>query len=147
MHTATMRHPRRPAAHGFTLVELMIVVAIIAILAAVAVPQYRDYVTRSRIPDATSALATRQVQIEQYFLDNRTYVGAPGCANDTTTSTSFNFGCSAATATAFSLTATGKNAMSGFSYTVNQAGAKSSTAPTGWTGSTTCWATKKDGSC
>ncbi|MFN3303413.1 MAG: type IV pilin protein [Roseateles sp.] len=140
---------RTHASQGFTLIELMIAVAIVAILTAVAVPQYSAYVTRSRVPDATSALATKQVQIEQFFLDNRTYAGAPACASDATTSKYFTFACSSATATGFTLTATGKNAMAGFSYTVNQAGAKSTTVPadSGWTGSSTCWVTKKDGTC
>lgn len=140
--------PRRPVTQrGFTLIEMMITVVIIVILAAVSMPQYTAYVTRGRVPDATSALATKQVLIEQFFQDNRTYVGAPGCASDASTSKYFTFACSAATTSTFTLTATGKGAMSGFSYSVNQAGAKSSSGPTGWTGSSSCWITKKDGSC
>lgn len=146
-----MKHaamPRRPVTqHGFTLIEMMITVAIIVILSAIAVPQYTAYITRGRVPDATSALAIKQVQIEQHFQDNRTYVGARGCENDTTTSKYFTFACSAATATTFTLVATGQGAMNGFSYSVNQAGAKSSSGPTGWTGSNNCWITKKDGTC
>ncbi len=140
--------PRRSLRHrGFTLIEVMITVAIVVILAAVAVPQYTAYITRGRIPDATSALAVKQVQLEQFFLDNRTYAGAKTCDTDNTTSKYFTFSCSVANATAFTLNATGKGAMSGFSYSVNQAGAKSSSGPTGWTGSNTCWVTKKDGTC
>ncbi len=143
------RQPRPSAAQGFTLIELMIAVAIVAILAAVAVPQYSQYVTRGRVPDATSALATKQVLIEQFFLDNRTYAGAPACNSDATTSKYFTFACGSANATGFTLTATGKGAMLGFNYTVNQAGAKSTTVPSdsGWTGSSSCWVTKKDGTC
>jgi type IV pilus assembly protein PilE len=136
---------------GFTLIEVMITVAIIGILAAIAMPAYTDYVMRGRIPEATSTLATRQVQMEQFFQDNRTYVGGPGCTADSTTSKYFDFSCSgAATATAFTLQAVGKGAMAGFTFTVDQANAKSTAAvPSGWAqpSPNTCWVTKKGGIC
>ena len=71
------------------------------------------------------------------------------CASDATTSKHFTFACSSANATGFTLAATGKGAMAGFTYTVTQSGAKTTTVPTdsGWTGSSTCWVTKKDGTC
>lgn len=151
MQSANMpRHTHSFASRGFTLVELMITVAILGILAAVAIPQYKDYVTRGRIPDATSGLAGKQVQMEQFYQDNRTYVGAPACTSDTTTSKYYTFSCvtGSATATAYTLQAVGRSSMAGFTYTVTQAGAKATTAvPTGWTTSTTCWVAKKDGSC
>lgn len=152
MQSAAMHRHHRTAtpfeARGFTLIEVMVTVVIVSILAAVAIPQYKDYVTRGRIPDATSALSSKQVQLEQYYQDNRTYVSAPPCSNDTSSSKFFDFACSSSTATAYVLTATGKSSMTGFTYTVNQAGAKATTAaPTGWTLSTTCWVVKKDGSC
>ena len=134
---------------GFTLIELMVVVAIVAILAVVAMPAYTDYIVRGKIPDATSRLSAMQVQMEQFFQDNRTYVNAPTCANDTTSSKYFDYSCAAGTtATAYSLQAVGKASMAGFTYTVNQSGAKATTAvPADWTASVTCWVTKKDGTC
>ena len=136
---------------GFTLVELMIVVAIIGILAAVAVPQYSDYVIRSKVPDATARLATLQVQLEQFYQDNRTYANAPGCSSDATTSKYYTFSCTTNDATTYVLQAAGKGSMAAFTYTVNQIGAKTTTvgtgAPSGWTGSTTCWITNKGGVC
>lgn len=133
--------------YGFTLVELMIAVVIVSILAAVALPSYSDYVVRGKIPDGTSRLAALRVQMEQYFQDNRTYVGAPACTADTATSTNFDFSCSGTpTASVFTLQAVGKGSMSGFTFTVDQNAAKQTTAaPSGWTTSTTCWVSSKTG--
>src|SRR4029077_18976538 len=63
-------------ARGFTLLEVMIVCVIVAVLAAIALPNYGDYVKRGKIIDATSKLSDARVHLEQWFQDNRTYVGA-----------------------------------------------------------------------
>ncbi len=140
---------------GFTLIELMIVLAIIAILTAIALPNYTAYIIRSKVPDATSNLATKRVQMEQWFQDNRSYLNAPACAPDTATSQFFDFSCPVATwtATTYTLQATGKASMRGFSYTVSEANVKTSAftapAPTGWIAATpnNCWVTKTGGQC
>lgn len=146
--TTTVTHR---TGRGFTLIEVMIVVAIIGILAAVALPQYSNYVVRSKVPDATSRLSALQVQMEQYYLDNRTYVNAPACGTDNTTSNYFTFSGTVCTATAYTLSAAGKSSMAAFTYTVDQTGLKATTvgsgAPSGWTGSTNCWITKQGGVC
>lgn len=140
-------------AQGFTLIEVMITVAIIGILSAIALPAYNDYVTRGRIPDATSYLSSSQVRMEQWFQDSRSYraTGSTACytaASDSTTSKYFNFTCSSPTTSTYTITATGKGAMTGFTYTVNQSGDKATTAvPSGWTTSTSCWIIKKGGVC
>lgn len=151
-----------PQNRGFTLIELMIVVAIISILTAIALPSYTNYVVRGKIPEATAQLASMQVKMEQFFQDNHTYAGAPNpnnaavaCATaDTATSQYFNFSCSAApTAAAYTLQAVGKSSMTGFTYTVDQSNAKATTigagAPAGWTAATpnNCWVTKPGGAC
>jgi type IV pilus assembly protein PilE len=136
---------------GFTLIELMVVVAIVGILATIAYPAYTDYIIRGRIPDAASALSAKRVEMEQFFQDNRTYVGAPACNADAATSRWFDFDCNpAATATTYTLRAVGKGAMAGFAYTVNQANVKASAITrAGWNNPNpnTCWAIRKDGSC
>lgn len=138
---------------GFSLIELMVVVAIIGILTSIAMPAYQDYVIRGKIPEATSGLATKRIHMEQFFQDNRTYAGsdvAPfPCANDVASSRYFNFSCVAApTATTYTLQAVGKDSMAGFTYTVNQNNVKTTTTTKpGWTGNASCWVTKKGGQC
>jgi type IV pilus assembly protein PilE len=140
----------RRSTRGFTLIEVVITVAIVAILAAVALPSYRDYVTRGYIPEATSQLGTLQVRLEQYYQDNRTYAGAPGCGPDTTTSKVFDFECTAVDANGYTLQAQGKGRMAGFAFTVNQAGQKTTASvPDGWAqpSPNNCWVTRKGGVC
>ena len=52
-------------ARGFTLIELMITVAVIAVLSAIALPSYTDYVTRSKLAEAYAHLADLRVKMEQ----------------------------------------------------------------------------------
>ena len=133
---------------GFTLIEVMITVAIVSIISMVALPSYQDYVVRGKIPDATSNLAIKRVQAEQFFQDNRSYVGAPACTADTTSSQYFDFSCTGVTAAVYTLQAVGKGSMAGFTYTVDQSNAKASTiTASGWTGNSTCCVTKKGGTC
>jgi type IV pilus assembly protein PilA len=52
---------------GFTLIELMIVVAIIGILAAVAIPAYQDYIARAQVSEAVSLLGSGKTPFAEYF--------------------------------------------------------------------------------
>jgi len=55
---------------GFTLIELMIVVAIVGILAAIAIPAYQDYTVRSKISEAMTALAAAKTSISESYISN-----------------------------------------------------------------------------
>lgn len=136
---------------GFTLIELMIVVAIIGILASIALPAYSDYVKRAKAAEATSTLADLRVKMEQYFQDNRTYVGAgalvPGpCAPIVGSVKYFTYACNNLTATTYNIAATGVAAqnMGNFTFGINQDNAKTSKFD-GTLGA--CWLTRKSGSC
>ena len=110
---------------------------------------------RSKIAEATSQLSSMRVKLEQYFQDNRTYVGA--CAAGTVAPLPaspqvkyFTFTCPTLTATTYTVTATGVagQGMTGFVYTIDQANNRATTSvPTGWNAATNCWTLKKDGSC
>lgn len=129
---------------GFTLIEIMIVVAIIGILAKIALPAYGDYVKKGKAAEATSNLADMRVKMEQFFQDNRTYVGGP-CTP--ASQKYFTYGCGTPTATTYTITATGVAAqnMGNFLYTVNESNAKTSTYD-GVAGGT-CWLTGKGAGC
>ena len=58
---------------GFTLIELMIVVAIIGILAAVAIPAYQDYIARAQVSEAVSLSASAKTPLAEYFSDKGTW--------------------------------------------------------------------------
>ncbi len=134
----------------------MMTVAIIGILAAVAFPSYRDYITRGQLTDATNGLATLRAQMERHFQDNRTYatVGAfvtPCASTDVAPRTFGPFTVSCATtptATTFNLQAVGSGSVGAFTFTINQLDVRATTAaPAGWNTCTSKWLTKKGQAC
>jgi type IV pilus assembly protein PilE len=139
-----MERPFRPTfgqgrSRGFSLVELMVVVAIAAILLSVAIPSYREYLRRGAVAEVTADLAAGRVVAEQYFLDNRTYVGAP-CPGNTgrfTIACEFN-------AADYTITATGFDNMATFVYTIDETDARTTAGP--W-GSGNCWISRKGDAC
>lgn len=140
MHRIRPIQPAHLFAAGFTLIEVMITVAIVAILASVAYPAYTDYVIRGRLADATNELMAMRANMEQFFQDNRTYVGGP-CATSRTVRT-FTIACADddISATAYTVTATGSGVTDGFSFTIDQSGQTTSQMSQAW-GSTTCTGT------
>ena len=138
---------------GFTLIELMMVIVVMAILAAIALPSYQQYIKRGKITEATSSLSELRLRAEKWFADNRTYVGFDQTVQG---ARYFTYACDdgaggAVTATAFRCIATGVTAegMNGFKYTIDQSNVRTSTFTglSGWNDSGTCWVTKQGESC
>lgn len=146
-----MKAPMK-AQRGFTLIELMITIAIIAILSAIAIPQYQDYITRGELPEAHAGLGAFRVQMEQYYQDNRNY-GPGACGATAPTYKYFTHTCILTNAgQGYTATATGiaGGRVAGFVFTINEQNVRATTAaPTGWAAPTmpaTCFITRK-GSC
>ena len=142
---------------GFTLLELMVVVVIVAILAAIGYPSYTEYTRRGKIAEGISTLAEARTKMEQFFLDNRTYLNSDAAnmpCNAAVLSAGkkyFTYTCTNLTATTYTVNGAGvgTEGMGPFTYTIDQANVRSSTVTglSGWSGNGTCWVTKKGGVC
>ncbi len=145
---------------GFTLIELMITVAIVAILASIALPSYSDYLLRARLTEAFNALSESRIKMEQSFQDNRRYATAaggtdcPASATGLGTLRSFSIACavtaaSGATPESYTITATGlsNTPTADFTYTVNDTNVKATTSTKWGNTSTNCWVAKSSGEC
>lgn len=138
---------------GFSLIEVMVVVAIVALLAAVALPSYAAYIKRSRILDAVARLSDARARMEQFFLDQRTYVDDTGQCGvtppGTGTADAFSVQCEATT-TSFTYKATGlrSSGMDAFVYSIDQSGTKATlSVPGDWQRTADCWTIRQDGLC
>ncbi len=136
---------------GFTLVELMVVVAIIGILASIALPSYTEYVKRGKAAEAASLLSQLSTKLERYYSDQtppsyESGAGVCGVALPPAGAKYFTYTCETNGQT-YTLTATGVAAegMDGYLYTINQRGEKSSDLPDG--SSAACWLIGKGSSC
>lgn len=131
---------------GFTLIELMIVVAIVAILAAVAYPSYRDYVLRGRVAEGTAGLQTLQADMERHYQNHRTYATANSVTTPCSTSRtagSFALSCSGTpNAAGYTLQAVGD----GFTFTVTQRNVRATTAGP-WGTCASAWTLKRGQTC
>lgn len=117
---------------GFTLIELMIVVIIAGILAAIAYPSYSQYVTKSKRSAAESFMLTVANKQEQYMLDARSYattLSALGLTTPTDVAANYSIALSGVTSTTYTITATPSGTQQAndtkcANLTLNQTGAK-----------------------
>lgn len=133
---------------AFTLVEVMIVVAIIGILTAVAIPAYSGYVLRTRLSSGFSALGAMELTAEQHWPNARTYDGLADKLP--AESANFKYEASNLTASTYTVTATGQGTAAGFKYSIDETGLKKTIAVPatgGWTTNGKCWVDRKGGKC
>jgi type IV pilus assembly protein PilE len=155
-------------ARGFTLLELMMVIVVLAVLAGIALPSYSDYVTRGRLTEGYGNLADLRIKMEQYYMDNRRYdlnpadglCGIPGNNAPNTSARYFTYECAPGNlaglgAQGYVLTARGVPAqgLGGLSYTVNQMNVRATAVDAGSDmagrgyAAAGCWVRKKPAEC
>lgn len=147
--------------NGFTIIEMMVTVAMVAILAAIAIPNYTDYVRRGKLQEATSTLLAMRTKMEQFYQDNRSYNpgGAivapcqPGSTIPLPQLKYFTINCGTPTATTYTITADAADSgVTGIHFTIDQANNRVTTvdsgstmANAGYNANANCWVSKKGG--
>jgi type IV pilus assembly protein PilE len=131
---------------GFTLIELMVTVAVIGILSAIALPSYSAYVLRSKIPVGLDSLATYQARMEQAYQDTGSY-GTTTCSSAVPTISNFTLTCTISSAgQGFTAKVVGTGPVVGVSYSVDQDGNRLTLTHPYGVPTQSCW-TIRGGTC
>lgn len=128
---------------GFTLVELAVTLAIVAILAVVAIPSYRDYVRRGALEEASTALAAYAQRMESGYDSSGNY-GVANCAVALPAANArWTYTCALqAGGQGFLATATGAGLANGFAYTLDNFGSRRTTSWAGAAVAKTCFVSR-----
>jgi prepilin-type N-terminal cleavage/methylation domain-containing protein len=153
IRTAPSRMKLHRTQAAFTLIEVMVTVAIVAILASVAVPFYGDYVLRGDLTQATNGLSAMRADTERFYQDNRTYATTGAIKTPCEIGAAygkFTLSCvGTPAAKTFKLQAVGSGATAGFTYTIDQNEVMTTTV-SGHSGYISCgskWILKRGDTC
>jgi type IV pilus assembly protein PilE len=132
---------------GFTLIEVLITIAIVAILASIAYPSYTDYLRRGQAQEAPGVLADFRARMEQYYQDNRNYGTGATCGIAAPAPKNFSWSCTNS-GQSYLATATGNTGslVKGLAYSIDQTNSQRTTC-TGcawnFTGTQSYWVLRK----
>lgn len=139
MNTSTYTQQKH-AQQGFTLIELMIVIAIIGILAIIAVPQYQTYTKKARFTEVISATSPYKLAVEQCYVEQGALTNCTSGSNGVPAAATTSSYVSAVSVTAGVITATGTTSVDGATFILTPTAPAASTAS-----ATLTWA--KSGTC